>query len=126
MLKAANLDSSHERLIKATITDLVYDDVRQKLIKVFAEESIEGDLKNSISSIKIKAEPSFYAKVIKMITNKRHQMKKGYIIRSSYRTVWLCFSAMPFDHGDSAAVVFIVIPNFIGKFTAIIDKKFIT
>ena len=87
MLKAANLDSSHERLIKATITDLVYDDVRQKLIKVFAEESIEGDLKNSISSIKIKAEPSFYAKVIKMITNKRHQMKKGYIIRSSYRTV---------------------------------------
>ena len=60
LLKAANLDSSHERLIKATITDLVYDEVRQKLIKVFAEESIEGEISNGIQNIKIKTEPSFY------------------------------------------------------------------
>ncbi|XP_066913250.1 uncharacterized protein [Clytia hemisphaerica] len=60
LLKAANLDNSHERLIKATITDLVYEDVRQKLIKVFAEESIEGDLESSMSSVKIKSEPAFY------------------------------------------------------------------
>ena len=34
--------------------------MRQKLIKVFAEESFEGDLENSMSSIKIKVESSFY------------------------------------------------------------------
>ena len=86
LLKAANSDSSHERLIKATITDLVYDDVRQKIIKVFAEESTEGDLQNSMSSIKIKAEPSFIQMIsIKVITNKRHQMRKGYITRNVIR-----------------------------------------
>jgi len=31
-----HLDSTHERLIKATITDLIYDEVRDDLIKVFA------------------------------------------------------------------------------------------
>jgi len=59
LLKAANLDSTHERLIKATITDLVYE-VRDKLIKVFAEESIERDVENSMSTLKIKSEPSYY------------------------------------------------------------------
>jgi len=37
---------------------LVYDEVRDKLIKVFTEKSIERDVKNT--AVKIKSEPSFY------------------------------------------------------------------
>ena len=62
LLKAANLDPSQERLIKATIADLTYDEVRTKLMKVFADESMKGDIDDSMHKMEIKSEPAFYTK----------------------------------------------------------------
>ena len=59
LLKAANLDSTHEKLIKATISDLKFDEVRLKLLKVFSDES-NAPLESEFSSVKIKSEPSFF------------------------------------------------------------------
>ena len=39
LLKAANLSSNHEQLVKATVTDLNYDEVKNKLTKIFSDES---------------------------------------------------------------------------------------
>ena len=61
LLKAANLEPTHEKLIKATITDLKYDDVRNKLVKVFADESMSG-LENDFTDMKVKSETTFYGK----------------------------------------------------------------
>jgi len=61
LLKSANLDPTHEKLIKATITELNYEDVRTKLVKVFADETISG-LENDFQNVKIKNEPTFYSK----------------------------------------------------------------
>lgn len=61
LLKAANLEPTHEKLIKATITDLNYEEVRNKLVKVFAEDAIQSNF-DDLSTLKIKSEPTFYTK----------------------------------------------------------------
>ena len=61
LLKAANLEPTHEKLIKATITELNYEDVRNKLVKVFADESI-SNLEGDFAGVKIKSEPTFYGR----------------------------------------------------------------
>ena len=61
LLKAANLEPTHEKLIKATITDLNYEDVRNKLVKVYSDETISG-VDSEFTNIKIKNEPLLYVK----------------------------------------------------------------
>ena len=60
LLKAASLDSTHEKLIKATVSDLIYDEVRTKLIKIFSDDSSIPT--NEFETLKIKEEPTFYGK----------------------------------------------------------------
>ena len=62
LLKAANLESTHEKLIKATISDLKYDEVRSKLVKIFSDESADNFLESAFSSMNVKSEPTFYNK----------------------------------------------------------------
>ena len=58
LLKSANLDANHEKLIKATVSDLNYDEVRSKLIKIFSEDSFIPI--NELGSLSIKEEPTFH------------------------------------------------------------------
>ena len=58
LLKSANLDSNHEKLIKATVSDLKYDEVRSKLIKIFSEDTSIPT--NELGSLTIKEEPTFH------------------------------------------------------------------
>ena len=53
LLKAANLSTRDEQLVKATITDIKYEEVKGKLTKIFSERSTPD------SNIEIKPEPSF-------------------------------------------------------------------
>ena len=58
LLKATNLYETHEKLIRATISDLKYDEVHSKLVKVFSKDSVD----TSFTSLPIKSESSLYAK----------------------------------------------------------------
>ena len=58
LLKAANLSSSHEQLVKATINSLSLDEVKTKLSKIFSEDSNVAD---SMDKITLKEESTFYA-----------------------------------------------------------------
>lgn len=57
-LKAANFDAKHEKLSEATVFDLIYDEVRSKLIKIFSDES--PGTTNDMEIVRIKDEPIFY------------------------------------------------------------------
>ena len=60
LLKAANLDPTHEQLVKATVSDLIYSEVRTKLIKIFSDES--STLTSEFNSLKIKEETTMYSR----------------------------------------------------------------
>ena len=59
LLKAANLTTQDEQLMKATITELNYEIVKSKLTKVFSDES-ELTPPDVISEVQIKSEPTFH------------------------------------------------------------------
>lgn len=40
LLKSANLDTQKEQLVKATISDLKYEDLKAKLLKIFTDEKV--------------------------------------------------------------------------------------
>ena len=100
LLKAANLEPTHEKLIKATITELNYEDVRNKLVKVFADESI-SNLEGDFAGVKIKSEPTFFGRESEEENTSeeeentfytrnrqpyRNKPKGGTIRKSNYRT----------------------------------------
>ena len=60
LLKSANLSPRDEQLVKATVSDLKYDEVKSKLTKIFSEEKI---LTNS--DVEIKSEPVFHTQQTK-------------------------------------------------------------
>ena len=53
LLKSANLDSTHEQLIKATVPELKYDDIKNQLTKIFPGES--DTLNSDFSRMDIKS-----------------------------------------------------------------------
>ena len=60
LLKAANLSSTHEQMIKATINDLTFDEIKNKLTKVFSEDcNMLNDDSGSSKTIDIKKEDVF-------------------------------------------------------------------
>ena len=52
LLKAANLSNSHEELIKATMTELKYDIMKDQLKKIFSDASRQIPTSNSNDIIK--------------------------------------------------------------------------
>lgn len=59
LLKAANLNSQHEQLIKATITAINYENIKKKIKSIF---SFENEIAATEQQIKVKSEPTFYTK----------------------------------------------------------------
>ena len=59
LLRAANLNNQHEQLIKATITTINYENIKQKIKSVF---SFENETPTSEQQIRVKIEPTFYTK----------------------------------------------------------------
>ena len=58
LLKAANLPTRDEQLVKATITELKYDSVKSKLIRIFSDNS---DVPTpELNDIHIKSEPVYH------------------------------------------------------------------
>ena len=59
LIKSANLPSSQEQLIRATVTDLKFDQVRSKITKIFSDQSEvpSSDMEN----LNIKSEPIYYS-----------------------------------------------------------------
>ena len=55
-LKSANLQ---EQLIKATVTQLKYEDMKAKLKRIFSNES-EDSINKGIQGVTVKSEPTFY------------------------------------------------------------------
>ena len=60
LLKAANLSSQHEQLIKATITEVSYECIIQKIKSIFSN-STEKQVATR-EEFNIKTEPMFYTK----------------------------------------------------------------
>ena len=60
LLKSANLTSRDEQLVKATISELKYDLVKSKLVKVFSDD-LDTPMIESKSDTIIKSEPVFHA-----------------------------------------------------------------
>ena len=60
LLKAANLSHHHEQLIKATITEVSYDNIIKKIKSIFSNETE----KSSTQELQIKVEPTYYTKEI--------------------------------------------------------------
>ena len=58
-LKSANLDVTHEQLVKATVSDLKYEEVKTKLRKIFSDES--KLLAGPSEKFEIKNEPTFFS-----------------------------------------------------------------
>ena len=58
LLKAANLPTRDEQLVKATITELKYDSVKSKLIKIFSDNSDAPT--PELNDIHIKTEPVYH------------------------------------------------------------------
>ena len=57
LLKSANLSTRDEQLVKATITELKYDSVKNKLIKIFSDNN---DIPTSdFNNMHIKTEPVY-------------------------------------------------------------------
>ena len=59
LLKSANLEVAHEQLVKATVSDLKYEEVKLKLKKIFSDES--KLLTDQSEKFEIKSEPTFYS-----------------------------------------------------------------
>ena len=59
LLKAANLPTRDEQLVKATITEPKYDSVKSKLIKIFSDNS--EVLTSEFNNMHIKTEPAYRA-----------------------------------------------------------------
>ena len=59
LLKAANLSSTHEQMIKATINNLTFDEIKTKLMKVFSEDS--NMLSDTFNKFSIKDEATYYS-----------------------------------------------------------------
>ena len=59
LIKSANLPSSQEQLIRATVTELKFDLVRSKITKIFSDQSEipSSDFEN----LNIKSEPTYYS-----------------------------------------------------------------
>ena len=55
LLKAANLSTRDEQLIKATVSDIKYEEIKTKLTKIFSEQNTP-----SPSNVEIKTEPTFH------------------------------------------------------------------
>ena len=58
LLKAANLSYHHEQLIKATVTEVSYDNIIKETKSLFSNETE----KPSTQKLQIKVEPTYYAK----------------------------------------------------------------
>lgn len=61
LLKAANLTSQHEQLIKATIAEINYENITKKIKSIFSNET--GNPTTKSEEQNIKSEPLFYTKV---------------------------------------------------------------
>ena len=60
LLKCANLTSRDEQLVKATITELKFDVVKTKLIKVFSDD-LDAPSIETKAEVRFKSEPTFHA-----------------------------------------------------------------
>ena len=59
LLKSANLSTRDKQLVKATITELKYDSVKSKLIKIFSDNN---DIPTpDFNKMHIKTEPVYHA-----------------------------------------------------------------
>lgn len=58
LLKVANLSHHCEQLVKATITEVRYDNIIKKINPIFSSETE----KSSTQELQIKAEPTYYTK----------------------------------------------------------------
>ena len=59
LLKSVNIPSIKEQLVKATVTDLKFEEVKFKLMKIFSD-NVEIPTKE-IENLNIKSEPTFYS-----------------------------------------------------------------
>ena len=70
LLKAANVSVDHEKLARATCSELKYETMKQNIIKIFGDFSLSGGSSNStvasdeydpMSSVIVKTEPTYIA-----------------------------------------------------------------
>ena len=58
LLNAANISEENEKLARATIADLTYDNMKEKIMRIFAENS---DSRDCAPEVKVEPEDVFYA-----------------------------------------------------------------
>ena len=80
LLKAANLSSHHEQLIKATITHIDYETIKAKIKSIFS---------NKVQTLKIKAEPTFLTKESISEEDEEYENNNGESIDEPADTLYL-------------------------------------
>ena len=83
LLNNANLNDTHKQLIRATVSEMNYKNMKDQLNKIFASSSLKQD----IDAIKIKSENAFYSdsRLDSAVSSDEKSYEESFLAQSNYR-----------------------------------------